>query len=442
MLNSGIIDLAIAMAFIFGATAGLASVVTELIARFLGLRGAYLLAGLRELLDSKDTPVVLNNAETDFQNARKLITGAAGSRREPLSATSALLGSPILSSQGMTGNISTRHLTVDGTKVTATAVTQDGKPAEPTEPASAGQASSGQASSAQAGSGQASWPKKMASYWSTWRTRRSLPSYISSRSFAEAVVNLVLPDASGQTSMDNLQAGIDNLKGDVNGLPGSMGPLMTSLQSLASSADGDITKFRNSIEHWYDDHMDRVSGWYKRRTAWITLAVGAILVVLLNINAVTVGRALYSDSTARTAVSTVAAQGNPCPVPSDSQQTQAQQDQAQQDCLANLETRVSDVTQAGLPLGWGIVPVCSAQNAQDTESTQSAQKAQTVKCGLLEQYGITTPGNGSPWQVFLAVLGFLATIVALTPGAQFWFGLVVKLNSLRSSGPPPASSAS
>jgi hypothetical protein len=33
------------------------------------------------------------------------------------------------------------------------------------------------------------------------------------------------------------------------------------------------------------------------------------------------------------------------------------------------------------------------------------------------------------------------TIVALTPGAQFWFGLLVKFNSLRSSGPPPAAPA-
>jgi len=42
----------------------------------------------------------------------------------------------------------------------------------------------------------------------------------------------------------------------------------------------------------------------------------------------------------------------------------------------------------------------------------------------------------------IMIIGFLATIVALAPGAQFWFGLVVKLNSLRASGPPPASSAS
>ena len=113
MLNSGIIDLAIGMAFIFAATAGLASVITELIARFLGLRGAYLLLGLRELLDSKDTAVVLRTAETDFGNARKLVTGAPGTHPEPPSATGALLGSPILGSQGMAGTISSRKLRLE-----------------------------------------------------------------------------------------------------------------------------------------------------------------------------------------------------------------------------------------------------------------------------------------------------------------------------------------
>ena len=56
MLSSGIIDLAVGLVFIFGVTAGLSSVITEMVARFLGLRGAYLLLGLRELLDSKARP--------------------------------------------------------------------------------------------------------------------------------------------------------------------------------------------------------------------------------------------------------------------------------------------------------------------------------------------------------------------------------------------------
>jgi hypothetical protein len=402
VLNSGIVDLAIGMAFIFGATAGLASVITELVARFLGLRGAFLLAGLRELLDSDGTSVVLRNAQADFASARTMVTGVAGPAGDPAadpaadgaadtpagpSATGAVLGSPILSSQGMTGNISSRQLTVTGMKVKAT------------NPG----ATNGAAASA-AGSGEPAAPQKKAGWLRTLSMRRSLPSYISSRSFADAVLGLVIPDASGQTNMGEIQASIGRL-------PASMGSMKASLQSLVMNAGGDVTKFRTSVEHWYDDHMDRVSGWYKRRTAWITLGAGVILVLLLNINAVTIGRALYSDSAARTAVSTVATQGNPCPAAAGNRQ----------DCLSKVEKQVSAAAQAGLPLGWGVVSACSAQ-----------------KCGWLEQHGITTPGDGSPWQVILALIGFLATIVALTPGAQFWFGLVVKLNSLRSSGPPPA----
>jgi len=385
MLSSGIIDVAIGLAFIFGVTAALASVITEMIARFLGLRGAYLLAGLRELVDSAGKSVVLDNAATDFQAARNLVTGAAGAHvtgdsaadvPRP-SATRVLLGSPMLGSQGVVGTIATKGLTVEGTKPKVKA-SDTGK----TDPVR---------------------------LLRTWSRRRKLPSYMSARSFAAAVMDLVVPNASGQTTMDGIPERIKDM-------PVAPGPLQDSLQSLAASANGDIDRFRTSIENWYDDHMARVSGWYKRRTTLITFIAGGILVLLLNINAITIGRALYSDSATRTAVSAVAARGNPCPASSD-----------QQSCLSALEKRVSDAAQAGLPLGWGIVPACTVQN---------------VKCGWLEQHGITTPGDGSWWQVFLAVLGFLATIVALAPGAQFWFGLVVKLNSLRSSGPPPASSAS
>jgi hypothetical protein len=386
MLSSGIIDLAIGLAFIFGATAAISSVITEMIARFLGLRGAYLLAGLRELVDSAGKSVVLDNAATDVEKAQGIVTGAAGAHTtgDPAagvqlpSATRVLLSSPMLGSQGVVGTITAKGLTVEGAKPKVRASGRS--KTDPTR------------------------------FLRTWSRRRKLPSYISARSFATAVMDLVVPNASGQTTMDGIPERIKNM-------PVAPGPLKDSLQSMAASANGDIDRFRTSIENWYDDHMARVSGWYKRRTTLITFVAGGILVLLLNINAITIGRALYSDSATRTAVSAVASQGNPCPASSRNQQS----------CLAGLEKRVSDAAQAGLPLGWGIVPACTVQN---------------VKCGWLEQHGITTPGDGSWWQVFLAVLGFLVTIVALAPGAQFWFGLVVKLNGLRSSGPPPASSAS
>ncbi len=396
MLSSGIIDLAIGLVFVFGVTAALCSVITELISRFLGLRGAYLLLGLRELLDSSTTAVVLSQADRDFAKARDIVntvqdppevkvarpdtgpaafdragTGTAGSasadlEAQPTSATSALLGSPILSSQGMTGQITSRPLTL--------------KAAKP-------------------GSSKAPLPS------GGLGLRRSLPSYIPAESFAQAIIDLVVPDKSGQTNMGVIQHYIGQL-------PDSMSTLKFSLQALATNAGDDVSRFRTSVEQWYDNHMDRVSGWYKRRAAWITLAVGAVLVLLLNINTITIGHALYGDSAVRSAVSTAAAKNSQCPA----SETVAA-------CLSRLETEVSSAAQAGLPLGWGTVPACAVKGA---------------RCGWLAQRGITNPRGGSPWQVILVLIGFLLTIVALTPGAQFWFGLLVKLNSLRSSGPPPA----
>src|ERR1700704_73921 len=113
--SSGIVDLAVGLVFVFGVTAALASAVTELISRFLGLRAAYLLTGLRELLDSGKVVTYLNDAEKDYQAMHRLMAAGPGpAARAPAaeapagdaraddapSATGALLGGPILGSQG------------------------------------------------------------------------------------------------------------------------------------------------------------------------------------------------------------------------------------------------------------------------------------------------------------------------------------------------------
>ena len=287
-----------------------------------------------------------------------------------MSATGALLGSPILRSQGMTGQITSRDLTLQPGKA--------GRPPQMT-----------------AGTGK----------WSQWRARRSLPSYISAGSISEAVIDLLVPNSAGDTTMTEIQKGI-------KALPDWMPTFKDSLQALANNAGKDIDLFRTSVENWYDDHMSRVSGWYKRHVAKITIVIGAILVLLLNINTLTIGRTLYSNSVVRTAVSTVAAKTTSC------------QGKTQQECLAGLQSQLSAAAQAGLPIGWGRVADCAAP---------------TASCNWLDQRGIFSRHGGSPWQFVLVLVGFLITIIALTPGARFWFDLLGRLGSLRSTGPKPAS---
>ncbi len=440
MLSSGIIDLAIGLVFIFGVTAALASVITELISRFLGLRGAYLLSGLRELVDGdgaegQAVETVLKSAVTDYRAMRSMVLGtapdqtggpapnqpaeiggpspaepaetaaaaepaataaptAAVAAGEPapiepttagpaptrptttepagkprMSATSALLGSPVLRSQGMTGEIFSRDL-----------IFQTGPGSRPNVTTSTGKR--------------------------PWSALRSLPSYISAQSVSEAVIDILVPDEAGKTTMTTIQANIKNL-------PDGM-PFKASLQALATSAGNDITTFRTSVENWYDDHMDRVSGWYKRHVAKFTIAAGAILVILLNLNAISIGRALYSNNVIGTAVSAVAADHTNC-----------KSNENQAACLTSLQNELSAVAQSGLPIGWATVAGCTAPH---------------TSCNWLQQRGILSPsgsGGASAWQVILVIIGFLITIVALTPGAQFWFGLLGKLGALRSTGPKP-----
>ena len=208
---------------------------------------------------------------------------------------------------------------------------------------------------------------------------------------------------------------MDAIKRGVDALPEGV-PFRSSLQALVKNADNDVSRFRTAVEHWYDDHMDRVSGWYKRHVGKITLVAGAVIVILLNLNALTIGRTLYTENAVSAAVSAVATKAAPA---SCSGSTPSQQ------CLADLEERLSAAAAAGLPVGWGTVRACTQPH---------------VQCGWLDERGIFSPYGSSGWQLVLVIVGFLIMVISVLPGAQFWFGLLTKLNTLRSTGPRPASS--
>ena len=287
----------------------------------------------------------------------------ASAEPDPESATGALLGSPILRSHGMPGQIFSRKLL--------------------TWPA-----------------GRESRSARMVASTGRrpWRYRRSLPTYIPTRSFAGALIDLVAPDAGGEVTMDTIQHCVALM-------PDSMSTVRASLRALATSAGDDIGLFRASVERWYDDHMDRVSGWYKRHVAKITLVVGTILVLLFNINTLTIGRTLYNGSTTQAVMNAVAAKSDLCPAGPD-----------QRACLTNLQAQQSVVVHSAVPIGWGIVADCAEPK---------------TTCNWLDQRGIFSRHGNSGWQVVLILFGFLIMIMMLVPGAQSWFGLLSRLGILR-----------
>jgi hypothetical protein len=218
---------------------------------------------------------------------------------------------------------------------------------------------------------------------------------------------MAVPDATGKTTISEVAASIEDMPD---------GPLKDRLTTLVKSADGSVKQFRLSIEEWYDDHMARVSGWYKRHVRWITLGIAAALVVLFNVNAVHIGRAFYGDEALRESVVTQAFEAADCG------------DQTPAKCLATVRDEIAEARDTGLPIGWSTVAKC----------------VEATACSRFDRLGLTDPegGPGNDFKLVLfLLLGYALMVLAVLPGARFWFDLLARFGSLRSTGPKPPAAA-
>jgi hypothetical protein len=190
-----------------------------------------------------------------------------------------------------------------------------------------------------------------------------------------------------------------------------------ALMSAIDMAGKDIQKVRTNLEDWFNGTMDRVSGWYKRRTQFILFALGLGAAILLNVDAITIATRLGSDENLRQAIvasaSTIVQPGQPAAAstgttPSDELKS-----------IANLRASLNAI---GLPIGWnGWTPV-----PQSTR--QCAEGAPAEKCTLVFHWHSLS-------KVTMA-LGWLITAFAVTLGAPFWFDVLNQFMKLRGTIKP------
>src|SRR5256885_1576495 len=75
-----------------------------------------------------------------------------------------------------------------------------------------------------------------------------------------------------------------------------------ALKSALLTAEGSIDKAVKNIEDWYNSSMDRVSGWFKRRTQYILLCFGVACAVVYNVDTIAIVRRLATDKAVRSAL--------------------------------------------------------------------------------------------------------------------------------------------
>ncbi len=222
------------------------------------------------------------------------------------------------------------------------------------------------------------------------RKRRGGPSYIPSRAFALALLDIAAPADPKDRPKDF--EGVRHAVAKCNVLNDK---IKTALLVLIDEGAGDLKKARENIENWFDDTMNRVSGWYKRKAQLIVLLLALVLSGALNADTITIATSLSSDSTLRAAVVAAAEETAKAP-PADSKTP-----------LARITELRGELEHLGLPIGW----LKSSADYVDPREVP-----------------IDTLG----W--FYKILGLLLTTIAVSLGAPFWFDLLNKLVNLRGAG--------
>jgi len=247
-----------------------------------------------------------------------------------------------------------------------------------------------------------------------YRDGTKLPSYIPSRTFALALWNMASAVAAGDKPSGDAGGAAPGVTADLKAVRAAVAShlpnreLRTALLTLIDEAQGDVEKARRNIEEWYDGMMDRVSGWYKRRTTVLMLLLGFVVAAVVNADTINIANTLARDGALRSSLVAAAEQRIRSPLGPPTVQGTPEAIDAQ--ATESLRRAHDAVNALGLPIGW----------AWPTPSNKDDRRRAPDTLG----------------DFFLKLLGILVTGFAVSQGAPFWFDVLNKFMVVRSTVKP------
>jgi hypothetical protein len=236
------------------------------------------------------------------------------------------------------------------------------------------------------------------------------PSYLPAAVFSACVLQHL--NAAPPASDLSPDATIDRLR-KVLATPvtGQADPKQDALRSILETTlatqGPSVQAVKLAIEKWYNDTMDRVTGWYKRRTQACLLMIG--LVIALGGNVDTIGVALWLW----------------------------QGDVARQTIVSAATDYVKSNPTLGAPSSKG-ANKDAAPAAPTLAKEFGAQLLETDRELLLLQYPIGWSHVAfRPLWIFQYLIGALITAIAVSMGSSFWFDALQGLIKMRGAGPKP-----
>lgn len=260
------------------------------------------------------------------------------------------------------------------------------------------------------------------------KTQKDLPSYLSSSVFASCLIDVIGRESyesravqdpitllikMNEVNKDDGKAKEENsyfrFKKGVEAMKYSDMKIM--LSGFVDEAD-DVHSLKTNLEKWFNDYMDRVSGWYKTSMQIWLFGIGLCVAVFMNVDSIHLARELYKNDKLRTNMANVAQNYV------ETNKQVARTPQSLDSLVRNVDSIYTQLGAYNLPIGWDFTK-------------------EQVKIKSLPSDRAYDEFRKSNWGWVFRIIGWLITAFALSFGAPFWFAAVNKLVDIRKSGAKP-----
>ena len=253
------------------------------------------------------------------------------------------------------------------------------------------------------------------------------PTWIPSETFSRVAMELLVAAskqkasvAPGAVSFGAMADGVQQVKALNPELEELMDHLFPGLNQTDAVSFGledvqeKLKQYQENVETWFDHNMGKLSGWYKENAMTLAFFIGLGLALIFNVDTINITQRLWREPTIRQALV------------------------AQADTY-ELEEGVANITEVrgyfdslAMPLGWTSVPAYDASICKQLISF-TAEGSIAYRTGNECRVLANIPRYNDIWGWIIKVLGFVISAFAARQGAPFWFDLLKRLVSLRST---------
>ncbi len=251
-----------------------------------------------------------------------------------------------------------------------------------------------------------------------------------------------------QSNVQVIQSGNSELLQILNGIQNVENRAFQQTMETVLSGVHSVKEAESAIEEWYDGKMKQTQDMYARYMQTLSLLIGLLLALLLNVDSLHLAQVLWVDDSLREQVNAAAMTAleesnqqdtaeaaTPPDAAPDATDDEIVSDEAVNEIIDSYQEAqviLTDLLELNLPIGW------TYRTPADNTETALTGRYYELTDDPRNAYNLLPVTSGWYWRIIVKLTGISVTAFAVAQGAPFWFDVLRRIAGQTSPGNTPA----